>query len=140
MTTPRPIGRIVRSHSTMTTTLLVGLLVGSAPAAEPYAEGWTKDSVNEAIDSCTEQIVKGAWANTKKAQGVDPKMKMTPEIRKQLAPQIAKFRELCKCTVTEAAKKFGRKKYETDPEAVGSYAQELVKNGTCTPPAPAQER
>lgn len=133
-TTAGTSGVTVKSRHLVALGMLACVAVGSAAAAGPYADGWTEASVRDAIDSCTEQIVKGAWANTKKAQGVDPKMKMTPEIRKQLAPQIAKFRELCSCTVKEAAKKFSRKEYEADTNAVGTYAQELVKRGTCTPP------
>ena len=103
-------------------------------AADEYADGWTPKALEEAVDACTNELVEGAWANTKRAQGVDPAKPMTPEIRKQLAPQIAGFRDLCSCTVKASAKKYGRKAYQTDADAVGRYAQDLVKRGTCKPP------
>ena len=53
------------------------------------------------------------------------------EIRKQLEPQIVAFRGLCDCTVKATAKKYGRAAYRKDADAVGRYAQDLVKRGVC---------
>jgi hypothetical protein len=112
------------------------VLVVAAPVggAGEYADGWTSKGLEEAVGACTDELVDGAWMNTKREQGVDPAMTMTPEIRQQLAPQIAAFRKLCSCTVHETAKKYGRDAYRRDADAVGRYAQELVKRGTCKPP------
>ena len=57
-------------------------------AAGPYKAGWTTTDLDQAAEGCTGELVQGAWVNTKKDQHVDPDMEMTPEIRKQLEPQI----------------------------------------------------
>ena len=117
--------------------LLLALILGAAAfahGADEYADGWTPKGIDEAVGACTEELVDGAWTNTKREQGVDPAKPLTPEIRAQLAPQIDGFRKLCDCTVKASAKKYGREAYKRDGEAVGRHAQELVKRGTCKPP------
>jgi hypothetical protein len=113
--------------------LVLAATVLPAHGAGEYADGWTPAGIDEAIKACTDELVDGAWANTKREQGIDPAKPMTAEIRAQLAPQIEGFRKLCDCTVKASAKKYGLEAYKRDHEAVGRYAQELVKRGTCKP-------
>jgi hypothetical protein len=120
---------------TMRPVLFALLLIAPAAAfAGPYADGWTDEGVAQAVEVCTNELVQGAWNNTKKDQGIDADRPLTPEIRKQLAPQIEALRGLCDCTVKNAAKKFGAAAYHKDTDAVGRYAQDLVKKGTCKKP------
>jgi hypothetical protein len=111
------------------------LLLGPAAAfAGEYAAGWTPEGIKQAVEACTNELVEGAWTNTKKDQGIDADRPLTPELRKQLAPQIEAFHGLCDCTVKHTAKKFGSTAYHKEADAVGRYAQELVKKGTCKRP------
>ena len=111
------------------------LLLGPAAAfAGEYADGWTPEGIKQAVEACTNELVEGAWTNTKKDQGIDPDRPLTPELRKQLAPQLQAFHGLCDCTVKHTAKKFGSAAYHKDADAVGRYAQDLVKKGTCKRP------
>jgi hypothetical protein len=115
--------------------VLVALLVATLPAAAAeYANGWTELTIDEAVEACTEALVQGAWENTKREQKVDPKRPLTPEIRKQLAPQIEALNRLCECTVKETAKKYGQKDYEKKPDEVQRYTLDLVKRGVCKAP------
>ena len=120
---------------TMRRLLLTLVLLGplAAPAGE-YAEGWTPEGIKQAVEACTNELVEGAWANTKREQHIDADRPLTPELRKQLAPQIETFHGLCDCTVKNTAKKFGSAAYHKEPDAVGRYAQDLVKKGTCKRP------
>ena len=111
------------------------LLLGStATSAGEYADGWTPDGIKQAVDACTNELVEGVWNNTKREQGIDPDRPLTPELRKQLAPQIEAFHGLCDCTVKNTAKKFGSVAFHKDTDAAGRYAQELMKKGTCKRP------
>ena len=114
--------------------LALALLVPVAAPAGEYADGWTPDGIKQAVDACTNELVEGVWNNTKKEQGIDPDRPLTPELRKQLAPQIEAFHGLCDCTVKNTAKKFGSVAFHKDTDAAGRYAQELVKKGTCKRP------
>ena len=114
--------------------LALALLVPVAAPAGEYADGWTPDGIKQAVDACTNELVEGVWNNTKKDQGIDPDRPLTPELRKQLAPQIEAFHGLCDCTVKNTAKKFGSVAFHKDTDAAGRYAQELVKKGTCKRP------
>ena len=120
---------------TMRRLLFALLLLGPAAAfGGEYADGWTPEGIKQAIEACTNELVEGAWNNTKKDQGIDADRPLTPELRKQLAPQIEAFHGLCDCTVKHTAKKFGSTAYHKEADAVGRYAQELVKKGTCKRP------
>ena len=117
--------------------LLVSLaLLGPTAAARAgeYADGWTPEGLKEAVAACTNELVDGAWTNTKRQQGIDADRPLTPELRKQLGPQIEALHGLCDCTVKHAAKKFGKTAYHKDGAAVGRYAQDLVNRGTCKRP------
>lgn len=105
-------------------------------AADAYKDGWTPKALDEAVGACTDALVEGAWENTKREQGADPAMPLTPEIRKQLAPQIESFRGLCHCTVKATARKYGKTDFEKQPEAMERYAKELVTSGRCKPSPP----
>ncbi|HXJ34308.1 MAG TPA: hypothetical protein VMS22_09765 [Candidatus Eisenbacteria bacterium] len=116
---------------------LVLLLLAAASAAlasDTYKDGWTPNTIRDAVGACTDALVDGAWENTKRDQGIDPKRQMTPELRKQLEPQIDAFRRLCDCTVRETAKKYGAKDYERQSDVVQRYTVELVQRGTCKGP------
>jgi len=120
---------------TMRPALFALLLVGPAAViAGEYVDGWTPDGIEQLVEACTNELVEGVWNNTKKDQGIDADRPLTPELRKQLAPQIEAFRGLCDCTVKNSAKKFGATAYHKDAAAVGRYAQDLVKKGTCKRP------
>jgi hypothetical protein len=108
------------------------LAVASAAADAPKAPGWTADALKAESAACTEVLVKGAWENTKRDQGAEPAMEMTPEIRKQLAPQIAGMASLCECAVREAAKKFGPG--DGDRLDFQRYAIDTVQSGRCKLP------
>jgi hypothetical protein len=111
------------------------LLIAALPAAAAeYRDGWTPAAIDEAVGACTEALVQGAWENTKRSQGADPKLPLTPEIRKKLAPQIEGLERLCDCTVKETAKQHGRKDYENEPDTVERWAVDLVKRGVCKGP------
>jgi hypothetical protein len=120
---------------TMRRLLLTLVLLGPIAAlAGEYAEGWTPEGIKQAVEACTNELVEGAWANTKREQHIDADRPLTPELRKQLAPQIEAFLGLCDCTVKHTAKKFGSAAYHKEPDAVGRHAQDLVKKGTCKRP------
>jgi hypothetical protein len=112
------------------------LLLAAAPglAADAYKDGWTPKALGDAVAACTETLTQGAWKNTLKDQQMDEKTPLTPEIRKKLEPQIAGLKTLCDCTIKATAKKYGKKDYETQPDAMDRYAIELVHAGTCKRP------
>lgn len=99
-----------------------------------YRDGWTPAGIEQAVAACTEELVEGAWRNTEQAQGVEAYRPLTPELRRQLAPQIEGFRTLCDCTVRETAKRYGKADYGRNGDAVERYAVELVERGTCKAP------
>lgn len=107
------------------------LAVTGGATAEPEGPEWTAEALNVEAAACTEALVNGAWERTKRAQHVDPGMKMTPEIRKQLAPQIASMARVCDCAVREAAKKFGRD--DANKPEFQLFAIETVTKGKCKP-------
>ena len=113
----------------VTSTLI--LTPARGPAAEPKKPEWTADALSMEAAACTEALVNGAWERTKRAQNVDPNMEMTPEIRKQLAPQIASMATVCECAVREAAKKVGRD--DADKPEFQLFAVETVTKGKCKP-------
>lgn len=111
--------------------LLLAAPVG-VPAAEPARPEWTPEQLKAESAACTDELVKGAWENTKRDQQLDPKLEMTPEIRKQLAPQIAGLAAVCDCAVREAAKRFGRG--DANKSEFQRFAIETVTSGKCRPP------
>jgi hypothetical protein len=124
-----------RTMRTAPSALVLPLLLAALPAgAGEYRPGWTPTAIEEAATACTEALVQGAWENTKREQNVDPKKPLTPEIRKQLAPQIKALERLCDCTVKETAKKYGQEDYEKKPDEVQRYTLDLVKRGVCKAP------
>jgi len=113
---------------------LVLLVAVTALAADAYKDGWTPKAIDQAVGACTEELTKGAWKNTLADQKMDPATPLTPEIRKQLEPQIVGLKRLCDCTIKATAKKYGKKDYETQPDAMDRYAIDLVHAGTCKRP------
>jgi len=114
----------------VTSTLILAPAGGGA--TEPKKSEWTAEALNVESAACTEALVNGAWERTKRAQNVDPDMKMTPEIRKQLAPQIASMATVCDCAVREAARKFGQD--DANKPEFQLFAIETVTKGKCKPP------
>jgi len=114
--------------------VLLGCACASALAADAYRDGWTPRALRDAAAACTESLVQGVWENTKREQGADPKRPLTPELRKQLAPQIDAFRALCDCTVRETAKRYGKRDWEQQGDAVARYGADLVRRGVCKGP------
>jgi hypothetical protein len=110
------------------------LLAGTAAVAAEYMDGWTPTTLKEAVSACTEELVDSAWKNTKKDAGVNPDAPLTPEIRKEIQPQIDEFNKLCDCVVRESAKKFGEKAYRANDKQIDEYAVQLIDKGTCKAP------
>lgn len=93
--------------------------------------GWTKKILDSEIADCTEATVKDAWENTKSQQGVDPSLPLTPEVRKQLEPQIAAMKKMCACAIREAAKRYTRAEAEATPSDLQQFIADTVAKGTC---------
>src|SRR5690242_11485094 len=82
------------------------LALQSVALAGDLKAGWTPQLLSSETDDCTESLVEGARNNTKRDQGVDPAMPLTPEIRKQLEPQIVSMKSLCACAVRAGAERY----------------------------------
>jgi hypothetical protein len=108
-------------------------LAGAASAADAPKpkDGWTSDELASATAGCTEQLVQGAWENTKRDQGVDPAKPLTPEIRAQLAPQIEAMKKLCACAVREASKRYSKKEAERSPKDLDRFIVDVIGRGVC---------
>lgn len=113
--------------------VMFGLVLASAAtvAAGPYKAGWTTKDIDQATEECTGGLVEGAWENTKKEQHVDPAMEMTPEIRKQLEPQIKAMHGLCDCAVKEAARKYDKKDADKSDDELARFTADVIKSGKC---------
>jgi hypothetical protein len=107
------------------------LAQGLAQAGDDPKAGWTPGALSTASASCTEELVQGAWANTKRAQGVDPDKPLTPEIREQLAPQIAAMQKLCGCAVREAAKRYTKAEADKAPKDLDRFVADVIGRGVC---------
>lgn len=110
------------------------LLSTSVVFAAEYKDGWNPTTLKEAVSACTEELVDSAWQNTKKDAGVNPDAPLTPEIRKEIQPQIDEFNKLCDCVVKESAKKFGKEAYRANGKEIDEYAVALIDKGTCKAP------
>ncbi len=110
------------------------LLVASAAVAAEYKDGWNATTLKEAVKACTDELVDSAWENTKKDAGVNPDAPLTPEIRKEIQPQIDEFNKLCDCVVRATAKKFGEEAYRANDKQIDEYAMQLIEKGTCKTP------
>jgi hypothetical protein len=117
----------------MRVALAITMLVACASvhAADQPKAGWTPAALATASAGCTEELVKGAWANTKREQGVDPDKPLTPEIREQLAPQIAAMKKLCACAVREAAKRYSKAEADRSPKDLDRFVAEIIGRGVC---------
>ena len=109
------------------------LTTSSAHAAGSLKAGWAPEILRSTIAECTEVLVQGTWENTKKDQGGDPKAELTAEIRKKLAPEIAKLEKLCTCAVREGAKRYTRAEAEAGPADLERAVSESMSNGRCKP-------
>jgi hypothetical protein len=110
------------------------MLATTTVLAAEYKDGWTPATLKEAVAACTDELVDSAWKNTKKEAGANPDAPLTPEIRKEIAPQIVEFNNLCDCVVRESAKKFDKDAYRKNGKEVDDYAVSLIDKGTCKAP------
>ena len=120
----------------MSRVLVVAFLLMISMSTSVRAEGdlkagWTKKLLDSETEDCTEATVKDAWENTKRDQGVDPSLPLTPEVRKKLAPQIAAMKKLCACAIREAAKRYTRAEAEATPGDLQQFIADTVAKGTC---------
>lgn len=111
--------------------IALSLLFGLAFAADDPKAGWTPEALSTASVACTEELVQGAWANTKREQGVDADKPLTPEIREQLAPQIAAMKKLCGCAVREAAKRYTKAEADKAPKDLDRFVADVIARGVC---------
>ena len=109
--------------------LAVLAVVAMAAAADELKAGWTPEGLATASAACTEELVQGAWANTKREQGVDPDKPLTPEIREQLAPQIAAMKKLCACAVREGAKRYTKAEADRAPKDLDRFVADIIGRG-----------
>lgn len=121
------------------TVLLVLSTATFVQADDDLKAGWTKKLLDSETADCTEATVKDAWENTKQQQGADPNLPLTPEIRKQLEPQIASMKKLCACAIREAAKRYTRAEAEATPSDLQQFIADTVAKGTCKMEPPARE-
>lgn len=116
---------------------LLVAVVALAAAAEAHAAdpalkaGWTEPALAKESADCTEQLVQGAWENTKRDQGADPSLPLTPEIRKQLAPQIAAMEKLCACAVRRGAERYTKAEADATPADLEQFVADTITKGTC---------
>jgi hypothetical protein len=126
-----PLG-IVYGHAMRRLALVLIVLAGvPARAADGLKPGWTPRALDDSTTACTEELVQGAWNNTKRDQGVDPAKPLTPEIREQLAPQIAAMKKLCACAVREGAKKYSAAEAKASPKDLDTLVADVVARGVC---------
>ena len=111
--------------------LLCLVFAATSARAEANKDGWTSKRIESETATCTEATVKDAWENTKREQGADPSLPLTPEIRKELAPQIAAMKKLCACAIREAAKRYTWAEAQATPSDLQSFIAETVTKGTC---------
>ena len=122
----------VRAPGMRTILVLVVILIAvRAHGDAGLKAGWTAENLADATSSCSDTLIEGAWANTKREQGVDPAKPMTPEIREQLAPQMAAMRKLCACAVREAAKRYSKAEAEKSPKDLDRFVADTVASGKC---------
>ena len=107
------------------------LLMATFSGAGELKAGWTKEALESASADCTEALVQGTWDNTKREQGGEPSKPLTDEIRKQLAPEIAKLKKLCACAVREGAKRYTWAEAEAIPADLERAASESITTGAC---------
>ena len=93
--------------------------------------GWTAEALASETMECTESLVQGAWENTKREQGADPKLPLTKEIRDELAPQIASMKKLCACAVRTAAERYTKAEADATPTDLDRFVSETIAKGTC---------
>jgi hypothetical protein len=103
----------------------------SMKADEAMKAGWSPEALTKESADCTEQLVQGAWENTKREQGADPALPLTPEIRTQLAPQIAAMRKLCECAVRAGARRYTKAEADASPAGLDRFVADTVATGEC---------
>ena len=120
---------MIRSRLVLVCLFLVPAV--AAARADAVKDDWTTKRIESETTECTEATVKDAWENTKREQGADPSLPLTPEIRKELAPQIAAMKKLCACAIREAAKRYTWAEAQATPGDLQNFIAETVSKGTC---------
>jgi len=115
----------------LTVTALLALVLATPADAGEMKAGWTPELLASETDDCTEALVQGAWDNTKREQGADAALAMSPEIRKQLEPQIAAMKKLCECAVRAGAERYTKAEADKTPADLDNFVTETIANGTC---------
>lgn len=122
-------------RATLAVLVLVASIASAADTTPPVTpkpkDSWTGDEIASATDGCTEQLVQGAWDNTKRATGVDPTKPLTPDLRTELAPQIEAMRKLCACAVREASKRYSKTEAERSPKDLDRFVADVIARGVC---------
>jgi hypothetical protein len=77
------------------------LVAGAAAASDGLKDGWTKEELESSSAGCTDQLVQGAWENTKRDQGVDP------------------------------AKRYSKAEAEKSPKDLDRFVADVVSRGVC---------
>jgi hypothetical protein len=103
-----------------------------ARADDAMKPGWSLEALAKESADCTEQLVQGAWENTKREQGADPALPLTPEVRTQLGPQITAMRKLCECAVRAGARRYTKAEADASPADLDRFVADTVATGTCT--------
>jgi hypothetical protein len=110
---------------------LLAVALPAFAAAGELKAGWTPELLATETTECTEVLVAGAWENTKRDQGADPALAMTPEIRKQLEPQIESMKGLCACAVRAGAERYTKAEADKTPADLDTFVLETIDKGTC---------
>jgi len=111
--------------------LALSIACGTAHSGDELKAGWTPEALSTASAACTEELVQGAWSNTKREQGVNADKPLTPEIREQLAPQIAAMKKLCACAVREGAKRYTKAEADRSPKDLDKFVADVIGRGVC---------
>jgi hypothetical protein len=121
-------------RSTKLSALAIGLVLGSVALVRAGGElkpGWTAEVLATETVDCTKTLVQGAWTNTKREQGVDPKMPLSDEILKELEPQIASMKKLCACAVRAGAEHYTKAEADKSPADLDRFVADTIAKGTC---------
>jgi hypothetical protein len=114
------------------------LVCSTSAAAGELKAGWTPELLGSETEDCSQTLVQGAWENTKREQGADPSIPLTPEIRKQIEPQIAAMKDLCACAVRAGAERYTKAEADKTPADLDRFIEGAIDNGTCKLPPVAK--
>lgn len=110
---------------------IAGASLATLASAGELKPGWTATALATETTDCTETLVQGAWENSKREQHADPALPLSPEIRQELAPQIAAMQKVCACAVRAAAERYSKADADATPKDLDRFVADTVANGTC---------